>query len=181
MKRHACSARAYPKISAVMSIKNESRSPVLHLQATPSTAARMQWRRSCAARALGKAVVDLLVAEATDVLEKEIRFRTQLHVAILDAVVHHLRVVAAAAVAHPVTAGRSGFRFLGANALENFLHVRPSFSAAQAVRAATAQRGGGFRTKRTRLPPGMMDGPIRAPSSPPLTPVPRNRMPFPWR
>ena len=60
MRRHACSARAYPKISAVMSIKNESRSIVLHMQTTPSTAARVQWRRSCAARALGEAVVDML-------------------------------------------------------------------------------------------------------------------------
>ncbi len=28
------------------------------------------------------------------------------------------------------------------------------------------------------LPPGMIDGPWRAPSSPPDTPVPTNRMPF---
>src|ERR1700733_11915453 len=31
------------------------------------------------------------------------------------------------------------------------------------------------------FPPGMMDGPYRAPSSPPDTPVPTNRKPFPAR
>ena len=31
------------------------------------------------------------------------------------------------------------------------------------------------------LPPGMMEGPWRAPSSPPETPVPMNRMPFSFR
>ena len=46
------------------------------------------------------------------------------------------------------------FASLAQMLLENFLRVRPSFSAAQAVRAEMAQRGGGFRTKQTRLPPG---------------------------
>ncbi len=77
-------------------------------------------------------------------------FADELHVAVLDAVVDHLHVVAGAAFAHPVAAGRCRPR-----PWRRWPGRCPS-------RAAT----------RPGEPPGMMHGPWRAPSSPPDTPVP---------
>ncbi len=61
--------------------------------------------------------------------------------------------------ADPVAA-RSSIGDLGGNGLKDGLDVRP-----------------GHR----RFPPGMIEGPARAPSSPPETPVPMNRIPFSLR
>lgn len=66
----------------------------------------------------------------------------------------HLEAVTGWATAAQSQQCAPDFASLAQMLLENFLRVRPSFSAAQAVRAEMAQRGGGFRTKQTRLPPG---------------------------
>jgi hypothetical protein len=57
-------------------------------------------------------------------LQQVVGFADQLHVAVLDAVVDHLDVVACAVFAHPVAAGCSVFD-LGGDGLEDLLHVRP--------------------------------------------------------
>ena len=54
-----------------------------------------------------------------------IGFANELHVAIFNAVVHHFDEVACAAFAHPVAAGFAVY--LGADALENGLHIGPGF------------------------------------------------------
>jgi hypothetical protein len=58
-------------------------------------------------RLLCEALVDLLVVAAADVLEKKIRLGAQLHVAVLYAVVNHLRVMAASSITNPVAARSS--------------------------------------------------------------------------
>ena len=58
------------------------------------------------------------------VLQQLIGLADQLHVAVLDAVVDHLDVVAGAVFADPVAAGRAVFH-LGGDGLEDLLHVRP--------------------------------------------------------
>ena len=82
----------------------------------------------------------------------------ELHVAVFDAVVDHLDVVARPLGPDPVAAG-GAVGDLGGDRLEDRLDVRP---------------GSG-------LPPGMIDGPLSAPSSPPETPVPTNSSPFALR
>jgi hypothetical protein len=93
--------RAYAKMSAVMSMRKESRSPVFHLKAKQI---RRPTSRIQAQNLLCEALMDLLVVVAAQVFEEEVSFGTQLHVAVLDAVVHHLGVMTAASVADPVAA-----------------------------------------------------------------------------
>ena len=62
-------------------------------------------------------------------LHELVGFADELHVAVLDAVVDHLHVVAGAVLAHPVAAGLA-FGSLGADRLENVLHQRPRRGAA---------------------------------------------------
>src|ERR1700683_5327096 len=50
----------------------------------------------------------------------------ELHIAILDAVVHHFYKVTGAIFANPVATGSSVIHFCR-DGLENFLHVRPRF------------------------------------------------------
>ena len=71
----------------------------------------------------GEDLVQFVGAQAEAVLEQLVGFADELHVAVLDAVVHHLDVVAGAVFAHPVAAGRAVFHF-GGDGLEDVLHVR---------------------------------------------------------
>jgi hypothetical protein len=104
---------------------------------------------------LGEDGVQLVGGEAEAALEQVVGFADELHVAVLDAVVDHLDVVACAVFADPVAAG-----------------VPSSTLAAMDWKMSlTCGHAAG-------LPPGMMEGPKRAPSSPPETPVPMKRMPF---
>ena len=73
---------------------------------------------------LGEDVVQFVGGEAEAVLQQVVGFADELHVAVLDAVVDHLDVVAGAVFADPVAAGRSVFD-LGGDGLEDGLHVRP--------------------------------------------------------
>ena len=78
---------------------------------------------------LGEDVVHLLVAHAEPFLQKLVGLADELHVAVLDAVVDHLDVVAGAVFAHPVAAGLAVGR-AGADGLEDVLHQRPRLGAA---------------------------------------------------
>ncbi len=72
---------------------------------------------------------ELVGGEAEAVLEELVGLADQLHVAVLDAVVDHLDVVACAVFADPVAAGGAVFN-LGGDGLEDLLHVRPCFGVA---------------------------------------------------
>jgi len=78
---------------------------------------------------LGKHLVHLVGAHAQAVLHQVVRLADELHVAVLDAVVHHLDVVAGSVVADPVAARRAVID-LGRDGLENSLHVRPGVGVA---------------------------------------------------
>ena len=98
----------------------------------------------------GEDVVHLVGGQAEAILHDVVGLADELHVAVLDAVVDHLHVMAGAAVRRP---NRSRER-------------RPSTLAEIAWKIAfTCGHAAGE-------PPGMMLGPWRAPSSPPETPVP---------
>ena len=71
----------------------------------------------------------LLVAHAETFLHELVGLADELHIAILDAVVGHLDVVAGAVLAHPV-ATRSAVIHLGGNRLEDFLDQGPGLVAA---------------------------------------------------
>ena len=73
---------------------------------------------------LGENLVQLIGGESQAALQQVVGFADQLHIAVLDAVVHHLDVVAGAVFAYPVAAGRSIFD-LGGDGLED----RPSRAA----------------------------------------------------
>ena len=73
---------------------------------------------------LGKDLVQLIGVKAKPALQQVVGLADQLHIAVLDAVVNHLDVVAGAVFAHPVAAGRSVFD-LGGDGLEDGFHVRP--------------------------------------------------------
>ena len=53
----------------------------------------------------GEDVVQFVGAQAQTVFQKLVGFADQLHVAVLDAVVDHLHVMAGAVFAHPIAAG----------------------------------------------------------------------------
>jgi hypothetical protein len=89
-------------------------------------------RCALAHQVLCEALVDPLVVVAAEVLEEEVRFGAQLHVTVLDAVVHHLGVMTAPTVTDPIAARGSRFGFFGANALENVSHMGPGLGAAKA-------------------------------------------------
>ena len=78
---------------------------------------------------LGENIVHLLVAHTEPFLEELIGLADELHVAVLDAVVDHLHVMAGAVFAHPVAAGLA-IGSAGADGLENVLHQGPRFGAA---------------------------------------------------
>src|SRR5665213_867693 len=97
----------------------------------------------------------LIRRQTQPILQQLVGLADQLHIAVLDAVVHHLDVVSGAILPHPVAAG-SAVGNLRRDRLKNILHCGHA----------------------SALPPGMIDGPNRAPSSPPETPVPINSIPF---
>ena len=73
---------------------------------------------------LGKNLVHLIGAHAQAGLHQVIGFADELHVAVFDAVVDHLDVVARAVFAHPIAAGHPVID-LGGDLLEDVLHVGP--------------------------------------------------------
>ena len=73
---------------------------------------------------LGEDFVEFVGGEAERVLEELVGLADELDVAVLDAVVDHLDVVAGAVFADPVAAGGSVFD-LGGDGLEDFLDVGP--------------------------------------------------------
>ena len=78
---------------------------------------------------LGEGLVHLLVGHAEPVLHELVGLADELHVAVLDAVVDHLDVMAGAVGAHPLAAGLA-VRSLGADRLEDVLDERPGRRAA---------------------------------------------------
>ena len=68
--------------------------------------------------------MQLIGGKSQAALQQVICLANQLHIAVLDTVVHHLHVVTGAFFAHPVAAGSSVFD-LGGDGLEDILHVRP--------------------------------------------------------
>ena len=114
-------------------------------------------------------------------MEQVVGLADELHVAVLDAVVHHLDVVARAILADPVAAGRAVFD-LGGDGLEDLLHVRPRcrISAGHDGRAAAraffaagnagtdeenaflaqARGCGALESVNSELPPSMMMSPV---------------------
>ena len=73
---------------------------------------------------LGKDLVHLVGAHAQAGLHQVVGLADELHVAVFDAVVDHLDVMAGAVFAHPIAAGRAVLDF-GGDLLEDVLHVRP--------------------------------------------------------
>jgi hypothetical protein len=59
---------------------------------------------------------------------RDVRFSTQLHVAVFNAIVNHLGVVTTASASNPITARGSSFGFFGTDALENVFDKRPGLS-----------------------------------------------------
>ena len=98
----------------------------------------------------GEDLVHLVGGQAQAVLHQVVGLADELHVAVFDAVVDHLHVMAGAVFAHPIAAGRRRPRPW------RRCFWKMSFTCGQAAGE----------------PPGMMLGPWRAPSSPPETPVP---------
>ena len=73
---------------------------------------------------LGKDLVHLVGAHAQAGLHQVVGLADELHVAVFDAVVDHLHVVARAVFAHPIAAGRPVID-LGGDLLEDVFHMRP--------------------------------------------------------
>ena len=69
---------------------------------------------------------------------QQVCFRDQLHVAVFDAVVHHLDEVAGPALPHPVAAGLAVH--MGGDGLQNGLHMRPCRGRAARHDAGALQR-----------------------------------------
>lgn len=65
----------------------------------------------------------LVVAHAQDVLHQVVGLADQLHVSVLDPIVHHLDVVPGPVSPHPVTAWLA--IDLGTDTLEDWFHMRP--------------------------------------------------------
>ncbi len=103
----------------------------------------IRYRLQLAAVPLGEDLRDLRGVLACAAADQIVRFGDQLHVGVLDAVVHHLHEVSGAVVAD----------------------VRDARLAS--ATAAIERRIGPSVTQDSSEPPGMIDGPSRAPSSPP--------------
>ena len=86
-------------------------------------------------------LVEFVVGQAQGVLEDPVGLADQLHVAVLDAVVDHLHVMAGAAGADPFAAGNVVVRpDLGRDRLEDRLDQRPGLFAAAGHDAGPLQR-----------------------------------------
>ena len=68
--------------------------------------------------------VHFIGAHAEAVFHEIVGFADQLHVAVLNTVVHHFDIMPGAIGAHPITAGSSILNF-GGDSLENIFHIRP--------------------------------------------------------
>ncbi len=90
---------------------------------------------------VGEDLVQLLVRQADGVLEDEIRLADELHVAVFDAVVHHLDVVPGPVLSHPVAAGDVILRTdLGGDRLQDVPDVRPGLLVAAGHDARSLER-----------------------------------------
>ena len=74
---------------------------------------------------IGKDIVNLVIRHVETFVHQLVGLADELHVAVLDAVVHHLHIVASTTLANPVAAGGAALH-LGRDRLEYFLHMRPS-------------------------------------------------------
>jgi len=72
----------------------------------------------------GEDLVDFVGGKLQAVFQYIVSLADQLHVAVFDAVVNHLDVMAGTAFAHPVAAGHIAFHLRG-DGLENILYERP--------------------------------------------------------
>ena len=132
MSRPAASGRGRPssrKICAVISMRNDCSSPLFQSSKTSASSSGSRAADACAA------VVGL---------------GDELHVAVLDAVVHHLDVVARR---------RPGRMYVDAGPVVDL--------------RGDLRQDGRSASYASRSPPGIIDGPWRAPSSPPETPMPK--------
>ena len=68
--------------------------------------------------------MQLLRLQAEPVLQQLVGLANELHVAVLDAVVDHLDVMAGAILTYPIAAGCAVFD-LGCDGLKDLFHVRP--------------------------------------------------------
>src|ERR1035437_9182253 len=84
-------------------------------------------------------IVQLIGSQAKPALQQVVGLANQLHIAILDAVVNHLDVVAGAVLAHPVAA-RGSVLYFGGDGLKNRFHVRPRSRIAARHNRRTAAR-----------------------------------------
>ena len=87
----------------------------------------------------GEDLVHFVGGHAEAVLHELVGFADELHVAVFDAVVDHLHVMARAVFADPVAAGRAAVH-LGGDGLEDVLHVRPRGGRAAGHDARAAAR-----------------------------------------
>ena len=146
------------RMAAVISIRYESSSPV-HVRGGQRGV--RDWAMAAAAAAAGsgggsggglgrrrRAFVPLgedrrhlVAAHPEGGLHQLVRLADQLHVAVLDAVVHHLDVVAGAAAADPLAARLVALARLRGDRLEDLLDVRPRRRAAGG--GGGGERGGG--------------------------------------
>ena len=65
-----------------------------------------------------------IIVHAEQITHKLVRFADELHIAVLNAIVHHFHEMSCTVFADPVAAWRAVLD-LGADALENGLHIRP--------------------------------------------------------
>ena len=123
------SSSLYLRMVVVISIRNESRTPLFQVSKTAGGRGEGQLRErgddddDDRQRERGRTLSDLLLLHAESALEDVVRLGDELHVAVLDAVVDHLDVVARAGVADPVAARLAVG--LGGRLLEDLLDVGP--------------------------------------------------------
>lgn len=115
-------------------------------------------------------VGDLLLIETETSLEDVVSLGDELHVSVLDTVVDHLDVVTRSSLTNPVTTWLS----LGlSSGLLCCRQLRASVKLTADLRKISLMWG-----QAASEPPGMREGPFRAPSSPPETPEPTKSKPF---
>ena len=78
----------------------------------------------------------LIVGHPKKVTHELVRFADELHIAVLNAVMHHLDEVSCAILADPVAARRAVLD-LGADGLKNGLHILPRGGTAAGHHAGT--------------------------------------------
>ncbi len=128
--------RPYPRAFLSGTVENlvDQRTAVLVALAQEATGDVDQVGFEAAGVPFGESVGHLVVTHAEGVLHQVTDFGDQLHVAVFDAVMHHLDVVAGTAIAQPLTAGN--VIDPGGDRLEHVADRRP-----RRCRTARHQRG----------------------------------------